>query len=48
MREGHGDPLILKNLTMIDFTTRGFKIVQYNYKQADTITNVIPEGVILL
>ena len=37
---GNG-PLILKSLTMIDPVTGWFEIVQYSYKQASTIKNLV-------
>ena len=39
--EGHDNPLILKPSNMTDPTTRWFKIVKYNNKQAATIANMV-------
>ena len=40
-RKVHDKPHILKDLTMIDPSTGWFEIVQYNNKQADTISNLV-------
>ena len=42
-RQGRDYPLIIKALTMIEPATGWFEIVQYNYKQADTIANLVSQ-----
>ena len=39
--EGHDDPVILKNLTIIYPETRWFGILKYNGKEAATISNLV-------
>ena len=40
-REGRDKPLILKALTLIDLVIGWFEVIQYKYKQANTISNLV-------
>ena len=44
LREGQDEPLILKYLAVIYPTTGWFKIVQYNDKQEDKISNLVEQA----
>ena len=41
IRESHDHPIILKAITIIDPSTGWFEIVQYNDKQAATISTLL-------
>ena len=41
--EACDDPIILKFLTVIDLSTGWFEMVQYNYKQSDTLANLVEQ-----
>ena len=43
IREDNSDPLIIKSLTMIYPATGCFEIIQYKYKYAYTITNLVEQ-----
>ena len=42
-REGHSEPLILKALTVTDPENGWFEIIQYKYKQAANIANLVDQ-----